>query len=1498
MRGSPGPIFGRAGRIALAVSLAFASSMPAQAQVLPSGGAVAAGSASIVSINPASTVIVQQSPKAIINWQNFSVGAGASVTFRQPDSAAITLNRVTGAGVSTINGNLLANGQVWLVNGNGILMGQGSRVDVGGLIATTSDIADSDFLSGRYAFGKASGNPDAAVINRGSIKAATGGSAILSGAHVANEGLIQARLGQVVLGGANTFSVSFDGDNLIQYQVTTPVSQAPRDADGNPASALVSNSGTIAAQGGKVLMTARAARDVVDNVINSTGIIQAQSASVRNGEVVLDAGEGGTVSIGGTTDVSGRQAGESGGTLTLLGEKVAVADGARLDASGDSGGGKILIGGNLHAAGPEPNAQSVTVGKAVIAADATGSGTGGSVAVVSTGKTSVAASISAKGVAAGGMVETSGQDLSIADSARVDTSATTGATGLWLLDPQNVDIDTVTFQGSIPAGNIVASLASTNVNVIASGDINVNASVIYTSANSLTLLAGHNITINNRIQNSGSGDILAAAGWDGVTATSAILTTPSAYGNGGGSILIGGSNASGGASLGSSNGKTSVAAQDLTLAATNNYAQIGYHADHSVAIFTQGAIDVVLNGQLTLTGGDIVGNSIAQVGHGGPEAGGSMAGAVTVMAQGPVNMAGGSLFHSYAQIGNGGVNLVGTVSGNLLLTSGADITLGARTFVSAGGTGDAVVVAAAGNFTNQAGSAAFNVVGGGRWLVFLDSPANNAPGGLGGLPFYNRAFDFSASSYAPVTSGGNRFVYGLAPVVTVTANDAAKVYGSANPVLSATISGGLAGDASGGIFAGSPSLGTTATAGSAVGSYPILASLGTLTSDYNYGFQFVSGTLRIDPAALTASLTGTIRKIYDGTATAITNASNYNLTGLIPGDNVSLNPAAAAYGDKNAGTGKIVTVSGLTLSGPDSGNYILASPTLSAAIGIIDPAALTASLTGTVRKTYDGSVSASLNASNYNLAGAIGADSVALIPGAAVYGDKNAGTGKNVIASGLTLSGPDSGNYVLASSILSAAIGVIDPAALTASLTGTIRKTYDGTVSANLNASNYNLSGLAGGDKVTLSPSTAVYGDKNAGTGKSVTVGGLTLSGPDSGNYVLTSPILSAANGIIDPAALTASLTGTVRKTYDGTVSANLNASNYNLTGLIGADNVTLGLGTASFSDKNAGTGKTVTAGGLALLGADKGNYVLASSGISAAIGIIDPAVLTASLTGTVRKTYDGTVSASLGPSNYNLTGLIGADNATLSSSTATFSDKNAGTGKTVTASGLALLGADKGNYVLASPSISAVIGIIDPAVATATLTGTVQKTFDGTVAAVLDASNYNLTGVFAGDSVALNNPASGAYDSNAAGTGKTVTVTGLTLVGAGNGNYLLASSAIGGVVGIIIPVPVDVLGNSFTSNGISIPGAGQFAPPSGTRGAAQGPSDATSDTGAGGDSAQSDSAAFSLGKSLSGGAQSSSTVLLNGLLRQVTPSPGGPTRSVPPYGQIFSSWGNEAFWQ
>src|SRR5258708_19784868 len=204
------------------LSLFAVSSSPAHSQ--PTGGTVAAGQASISYVGANSTVIKQTSDKALINWQAFSIAAGGTVQFNQPNSNSITLNRVTGASASTISGSLLANGQVWLINANGILFGNGSTINVAGLLATTSDIADTDFMSGNYNFSAGTG---ASVVNQGTIRTQSGGSVVLSAARIVNQGLIEADSGTVVLGGASAFTVDFDAHNLLRYPITPPPGRAP-----------------------------------------------------------------------------------------------------------------------------------------------------------------------------------------------------------------------------------------------------------------------------------------------------------------------------------------------------------------------------------------------------------------------------------------------------------------------------------------------------------------------------------------------------------------------------------------------------------------------------------------------------------------------------------------------------------------------------------------------------------------------------------------------------------------------------------------------------------------------------------------------------------------------------------------------------------------------------------------------------------------------------------------------------------------------------------------------------------------------------------------------------------------------------------------------------------------------------------------------------------------------------------------------------------------------
>ena len=486
--------------------------MSVAAKAQPTGGSVVAGQAQISS-SGATTLINQSTSKAIINWQSFSVGQGSSVQFNQPNSSAITLNRVTGTSASVIDGAIRANGQVWLLNPNGLLFGNGATINVAGLLATTSDINDQDFLSGRYNFSSTGGK--GAITNSGTITAGNGGSVVLSAPSVTNKGLIQATAGHVVLGGTDTFTVDFQGDHLLNYAIS------PNSTGGK-----VSNSGKIAAAGGSILMTARAAAGVQDAVINNTGMVEATSVRQENGEIILEA-DNGTVADSGTLDASGKGAGETGGTVKVLGQQVAVADGARIDVSGDAGGGTALIGGNLHGAGPEPNAQNTSVGKATINASAISRGNGGTVAVYSTGTTQVAATITAKGgiiSGKGGMVETSGHILGVSPDASVSTAAPHGTSGTWLLDPDFINITSVGSEGvsqtfsttgttaSISSSTIAAALASGSVDLQANFDITVNSPVTTASSNTLYLEAGRSIFLNQGLQNTGGGEIALFAG--------------------------------------------------------------------------------------------------------------------------------------------------------------------------------------------------------------------------------------------------------------------------------------------------------------------------------------------------------------------------------------------------------------------------------------------------------------------------------------------------------------------------------------------------------------------------------------------------------------------------------------------------------------------------------------------------------------------------------------------------------------------------------------------------------------------------------------------------------------------------------------------------------------------------------------------------------------------------------------------------------------------------
>lgn len=633
----------------LFLGLTLTGSLPIQALANPQGGTVTEGSATIQ--QSGNRVDVHQATdRAVIDWRSFSIAPGEITQFHQPSASSIALNRVTGADPSHIFGTLRANGRVFLINPNGIMFGAGSRVDVSGLVATTSNIRNEDFMAGRMEFSIPSLNPQASVVNEGDISIADAGYAALVAPHVRNSGVINARLGRVTLGAADAFAIDLYGDDLVTFRVG--VGRTPVDADGNPVDSLVDNQGSILAGGGIVRLATQNVEAVVRNVINTDGVIYANTFERRGGKIILGAtgkgaisanGElsatGGSVEIAGNDDISltgtriaatevavnadadksgagdlnagtsggdailtdididtaaggGPAGSDAGGRVIVTGDRVAILGASTIDASGKTGGGEILIGGDFQGNGATRNADATIVGEDVrLKADARNTGDGGRVILWADGFTRFHGAISAiAGLTAGdgGFTEVSGKQ-SLDFQGSVDVTAATGEIGTLLLDPtdilisaDNTDDSTGTGLGSIlfadapglnpwnvsPAaldavsGNILLQATnditiSNDVNLTtvgatftltANNDINVNAGITTNNAaitltadddgsgvGELTIASSQTVTSGNNAINISANDVTFTGGINSGTGTTTILISD------GGTIKLGGS---------------------------------------------------------------------------------------------------------------------------------------------------------------------------------------------------------------------------------------------------------------------------------------------------------------------------------------------------------------------------------------------------------------------------------------------------------------------------------------------------------------------------------------------------------------------------------------------------------------------------------------------------------------------------------------------------------------------------------------------------------------------------------------------------------------------------------------------------------------------------------------------------------------------------------------------------------------------------------------------
>ncbi len=443
------------------------------AQAEPRGGDVVAGEATWQNLGR-KFIVNQTSNRAIINWQSFGIDADQAVRFRAPSARSAILNRVTGGDLSRLDGKLLGNGQVFLINPAGVIVGPNGRIDVAGFTASTLDVNNNRFMAGGDLLFR--GDSSAAIVNQGAINATSGGGdVILIAQRVDNLGTITATNGTVGMAAGSAVLLKQTGEDRLAVRLGID------DASLDNAGLIEAAAAELKAAGGNVYALA----------INNGGVIRATGVTHRDGRVILDAATGATQHSGTIT--------APGGQVRVLGDQVTLTPGSSIDVSSTSssggGGGAILIGGDYHGDNPLiHNAQNTLVDfGATLNAD----GGDGKVVVWSDNDTRFGGHISARGsddpqfASGGGFVEVSGKQT-LTYRGTVDVTAPYGTPGSLLLDPENVTI--ASGVGVSPPSGDWSTRDVTNDITIYEDDLEAFVGVLYVSAD-------NNLTIQNLADN-------------------------------------------------------------------------------------------------------------------------------------------------------------------------------------------------------------------------------------------------------------------------------------------------------------------------------------------------------------------------------------------------------------------------------------------------------------------------------------------------------------------------------------------------------------------------------------------------------------------------------------------------------------------------------------------------------------------------------------------------------------------------------------------------------------------------------------------------------------------------------------------------------------------------------------------------------------------------------------------------------------------------------------
>ena len=782
-------------RLLCAVLASIQILLPTLAAALPTDGQVAAGQATIQQTNSTTLTIQQATDKAILNWNSFSIAANEAVHFVQPSISAIALNRVIGVDPSVILGQLQSNGRIFLINPNGILFGAGAQINVGGLLATTLQIRDDDFMAGRYLFAQDPLKSLKSVVNQGTIQVSDHGFVVLAAPGVSNEGMIVANLGTAILASGKTVTVDLMGDGLINYAISGKILDQVTGPDGKLLSSAVSNSGTIQADGGQVILSARASGDIFSSVVNQSGVIRARSLENHGGVVQLLGGDetlvaataagamrpagdvSGAVINTGTIDVAAGALNAAQGSVTMVGERVGQFGSIVATGAEGANGGEVVIASTTR---------TLLASGSIIDVSGIGHSSGGRLLAWSDRDTFFdgGATILARGGEIGGnggFIELSGKE-NLGYAGTVNALAPFGLTGTLLLDPRNITIATAGGSAyNLGVNNLFGNTPATNV-IITPASINAAAA-------NVALQANNDITVTNAIAMTNNGvGITMQAGRD-ILVNAGISTTNgniSLTANDSTSILANRANGAAGDIIFAAGGNLSAGTGNITLtvdpATAGNYAP-GNITNVRNLTTTTGNISIISPNTVSLSGAVNAGSGAVAINANTDGAGGqsftmnagssitttnTTAGAVQIN----VNAAGGGTGTAALRnvtTGSGGAITVATdtggnatgnditqVTGTLLNVGSGTVNLSTSTIAGRNiGTAGANILTRAGTISATSGSSG----------IFI----NNQTGV--DLANINTTGAFALTTNGPITQSGAAAVTGTATVAAGAAND-------------------------------------------------------------------------------------------------------------------------------------------------------------------------------------------------------------------------------------------------------------------------------------------------------------------------------------------------------------------------------------------------------------------------------------------------------------------------------------------------------------------------------------------------------------------------------------------------------------------------------------------------------------------------------------------------------------------------------------------------------